>query len=204
MPKNVGDLNKHKFISFGKGAPSPVYNPDWALKLGMHDGKKRKSIMKVNSVMGLLLAVESGVGLAALPDYLVSNSNNVSIVFENSGHTISEPKLTWVEWLNQKKRHLTTSSHYNLSHKFLLFLYSLSQILFWFLSILILLKYGYSIELVSIITLRFSFQFLIYYKIMNKLGESDLIWLFPILEFFHILTQVFFVFSNLFNRKKNW
>ena len=57
MPKTVADLNKHKFISFGKGAPSPVYNPDWALKLGMHDGKKRKSIMRVNSVMGLLLAV---------------------------------------------------------------------------------------------------------------------------------------------------
>ena len=59
----VNDLNKHRFISFGKGAPSPVYNPDWALKLGVKDGKKRKSVMKVNSVMGLLLAVESGVGL---------------------------------------------------------------------------------------------------------------------------------------------
>ena len=58
MPKTINDLNKHKFISFGKGAPSPVYNPDWALKLGMHDGKK-KTHMKVNSVMGLLLA---GIG----------------------------------------------------------------------------------------------------------------------------------------------
>jgi DNA-binding transcriptional LysR family regulator len=77
MPKTIADLNKHNFISFGKGAPSPVYNPDWALKLGMHDGKKRKTVMKVNSVMGLLLAVESGVGLAALPEYLVSNSSNV-------------------------------------------------------------------------------------------------------------------------------
>ena len=65
MPKTITDLNKHKFISFGKGAPSPVYNPDWALKLGMHDGKKRKTVMKVNSVMGLLLAVESGVGLSS-------------------------------------------------------------------------------------------------------------------------------------------
>ncbi len=70
MPKTINDLNKHKFISFGKGAPSPVYNPDWALKIGMHDGKKRKSIMKVNSVMGLLLAVESGVGLAVYPQSL--------------------------------------------------------------------------------------------------------------------------------------
>ena len=38
------------------------------MKLGMKDNKKRKSVMKVNSVMGLLLAVESGVGLAALPE----------------------------------------------------------------------------------------------------------------------------------------
>ena len=40
MPKTLVDLNKHKFISFGKGAPSPVYNPDWALKLGVKMEKK--------------------------------------------------------------------------------------------------------------------------------------------------------------------
>tara|TARA_B100000575_G_scaffold48604_1_gene35588 strand:+ start:339 stop:1430 length:1092 start_codon:yes stop_codon:yes gene_type:complete len=162
----------------------------------------KKSLFFDNKGFSSHLNIYSGDDDLFIKD--VSNSNNVSIVFENSGHTISEPKLTWTEWLNQKKRHLTTSSYYNFSHKFFLFLYSLSQFLFWFLSILILLKYGYSIELVSIVTLRFSFQFLIYYKLMSKLGESDLIWLFPILEFFHILTQVFFVFSNLFNRKKNW
>ena len=68
-PKSVNDLNNHKFISFGRGAPSPVFNPDWALKLGLKDGaKKRKTAMRVNSVYGLLLAVQSGVGLAALPD----------------------------------------------------------------------------------------------------------------------------------------
>ena len=33
IPKTTKDLNKHRFISFGKGAPSPVFNPDWALKL---------------------------------------------------------------------------------------------------------------------------------------------------------------------------
>ena len=31
--------------------------------------------MKVNSVYGLLLAVQSGVGLAALPDYIKHNIN---------------------------------------------------------------------------------------------------------------------------------
>ena len=77
FPKTVNDLNNHRFISYGRGNPSPVYNPDWALKLGMKENKKRKTVMRVNSVMGLLLAVESGVGLAALPDYLVFQSSNL-------------------------------------------------------------------------------------------------------------------------------
>ena len=85
-PKILKDLDKHKFITYGKGAPSPVYNPDWVLKLGAKEGKKRKSVMKVNSVYGLLLAVQSGVGLAALPDYITYNIPNLTKVLpEESG-----------------------------------------------------------------------------------------------------------------------
>ena len=76
-PKTLQELNKHKFISYGKGAPSPVFNPDWALKLGVKDNKKRKPVMKVNSIYGLLLAVQSGVGLAALPDYITISVPNI-------------------------------------------------------------------------------------------------------------------------------
>ena len=85
-PKKLSDLNKHRFISYGRGAPSPVFNPDWALKLGIKDGKKRKPVMKVNSVYGLLLAVQSGVGLAALPDYMtVSVPNIIRVMSEIEG-----------------------------------------------------------------------------------------------------------------------
>jgi DNA-binding transcriptional LysR family regulator len=104
MPKTISDLNKHKFISFGKGAPSPVYDPDWALKLGIKDSKKRKPIMKVNSVMGLLLAVEAGVGLAALPEYLVSNSNNIIKVLPNSEGPITEAHFVYPQSLKNTAR----------------------------------------------------------------------------------------------------
>ena len=77
FPKKINDLNKHRFITYGKGAPSPVFNPDWALKLGAKDGKKTKPVMRVNSVYGLLLAVQSGVGLAALPDYITLGVQNI-------------------------------------------------------------------------------------------------------------------------------
>ena len=43
----------------------------------------RKSSMKVNSVYGLLLAVQSGVGLAAIPDYIAHNVNNITKVLPN-------------------------------------------------------------------------------------------------------------------------
>ena len=104
MPKTINDLNKHRFISFGKGAPSPVYNPDWALKIGIKDNKKRKTIMKVNSVMGLLLAVESGVGLAALPDYLVFKSNNLIKVLPKVEGPITEAHFVYSQSLKNVAR----------------------------------------------------------------------------------------------------
>ena len=104
MPKTLADLNKHKFISFGRGAPSPVYNPDWVLKLGIKEGKKRKTIMKVNSVMGLLLAVESGVGLAALPEYLVTNSNQLIKILPSSEGPITEAHFVYPQSLKNNAR----------------------------------------------------------------------------------------------------
>ena len=103
-PKTVKDLDKHKFISFGRGAPSPVYNPDWALKLGMNDNKKRKTVMKVNSVYGLLLAVQSGVGLASLPDYLTLKQPNIVKVLPKVEGPITEAHFVYPESLKNEAR----------------------------------------------------------------------------------------------------
>ena len=103
-PKKLSDLNQHKFISFGKGAPSPVFNPDWALKLGMKDNKKRKTVMRVNSVYGLLLAVQSGVGLAALPDYLTVKQPNIVKVLPSIEGPITEAHFVYPQSLKNVAR----------------------------------------------------------------------------------------------------
>ncbi len=103
-PKKLVDLNKHKFITYGRGAPSPVFNPDWALKLGSKDNKKRKPVMKVNSVYGLLLAVQSGVGLAALPDYISHNVPNISKVIPNETGPQTETHFVYPESLKNVAR----------------------------------------------------------------------------------------------------
>ncbi len=104
IPKTIADLNKHKFISFGRGAPSPVFNPDWALKLGTKDNKKRRPVMRVNSVYGLLLAVQSGVGLAALPDYIVQNVSNLTKILPNESGPQTETHFVYPESLKEVAR----------------------------------------------------------------------------------------------------
>ena len=82
-PNTVKDLDKHKFIVYGKGTPSPLSQTDWILKVGKKDSTKRKSVMRVNNIYSLLLAVESGVGLAALPYYMVQEKSTLVKVLPN-------------------------------------------------------------------------------------------------------------------------
>jgi DNA-binding transcriptional LysR family regulator len=103
-PKILKDLDKHKFITYGKGAPSPVYNPDWVLKLGAKEGKKRNSVMKVNSVYGLLLAVQSGVGLAALPDYIAHNIPNITKILPDETGKPTETHFVYPASLKNNAR----------------------------------------------------------------------------------------------------
>jgi len=103
-PKSIKDLNKHKFISYGRGAPSPVFNPDWALKLANPEGKKLKPVMKVNSVYGLLLAVQSGVGLAALPDYITFNVPNLTKILPNESGQPTETHFVYPASLKEVAR----------------------------------------------------------------------------------------------------
>ena len=86
LPRKLNDLDKHNLITYGKGSPSPLSEKEWILKVGSKDKHKRKSVMKVNNIYSLLLAVESGVGLAALPDYMVANKPGlVKVLGDHSG-----------------------------------------------------------------------------------------------------------------------
>ena len=54
--------------------------------------------------LGRLLAVEAGVGLAALPEYLVSNSNNIIKVLPKSEGPITEAHFVYPQSLKNTAR----------------------------------------------------------------------------------------------------
>ena len=69
QPRHAGDLDRHRLIVWGAGLPAPVPEVNWLLHAAAGAGVRRP-ILRVNSVQGLMIAVETGVGLASLPDYL--------------------------------------------------------------------------------------------------------------------------------------
>ena len=69
VPQTTGDLDKHRLIVWGTNVPSPVPEVNWLLHADCAAGVRRP-VLQVNSVQGLMTGVESGVGIASLPDYL--------------------------------------------------------------------------------------------------------------------------------------
>ena len=80
MPQNPEDLDHHRIITFGEGlrdwaAPSAAFN--WLTEAGATPGRTRKPILQVNNIYAMYRAVQSGLGLAALPEYLTQGSPNL-------------------------------------------------------------------------------------------------------------------------------
>ena len=70
IPEKLSDLDQHKIITFGS-PPGYLSEINLLETLGSGDGGLRTPVLKVNSVIGQRRAVEMGIGLAALPDYIV-------------------------------------------------------------------------------------------------------------------------------------
>jgi glycosyltransferase involved in cell wall biosynthesis len=120
----------------------------------------------------------------------VANANNTSIVIDKDAHTISEPKKTFHDWMNQKYRHYTTTKYYKKKHSILLALYAISQFLIYPVFIAALIISKEYILLTSLWGLRFIIQGSILRSTMKKLNELDLwpwFFLFDIWSLFYYL-----------------
>ncbi|MBR0680068.1 LysR family transcriptional regulator [Roseomonas eburnea] len=70
IPQRVEDLDAHRLIIYGDYRP-PIDNINWLAEAGRRPGTPRRSAIEINSLPGILEAVRSGLGLAALPDYVL-------------------------------------------------------------------------------------------------------------------------------------
>ncbi len=102
-PKTVDELDKHRLIIFGEDARAPVQDVNWLLKEGNAD-MSRTVVLRVNNVYGIFRAVESGLGIASLPDYLARESTKLETVLTDLNVRTTDVYFTYPEELRHSKR----------------------------------------------------------------------------------------------------
>ena len=60
-----------------RSCTSPAANLNWLLTEHAKDGIPRKPVLRVNSIYGILRAVQSGLGIGALPEYMGREIGNL-------------------------------------------------------------------------------------------------------------------------------
>ena len=71
IPKSSEDLDKHKIVTMGQ-VPSYLDPVNWLETAGRPEGESRPVALRVNNAYGLRRAVQSGIGIGSLADYLVA------------------------------------------------------------------------------------------------------------------------------------
>ena len=103
VPHRPEELDAHKLILFGQHHP-PVADINWLAEAGRRPGNPRRALLEVNNVHAKLLAIRSGLGIGALPDYVVNeNPDLVRILTDLKGPKV-DVYFVYPEELRNSKR----------------------------------------------------------------------------------------------------
>jgi len=103
-PKTLEDLDNHRLLAYNENSRYPVMNINWLLEAGARPESPRRPALRVNNVYGIFRAVQSGLGIAALPDYFSLEADNlVKILPELRGPSF-DAYFVYPEELRHSKR----------------------------------------------------------------------------------------------------
>jgi DNA-binding transcriptional LysR family regulator len=104
IPQTVEDLAEHDLIIYGKDSRPPIQEINWVTTLGEPALGEGRVVLQVNNQYAIYRAVRSGLGLAALPDYMVDENLNVVRVLPDLEGPRAESYFVYAEELRHSKR----------------------------------------------------------------------------------------------------
>lgn len=81
VPTSPRDLDNHTIISYGD-EHSQMQEVNWAQRIGRDDKRPREAQLRVNNVFAMLRAVEAGIGIADVPNYMAATVPNLVKVLD--------------------------------------------------------------------------------------------------------------------------
>jgi DNA-binding transcriptional LysR family regulator len=104
QPQKPEDLDKHRVVIYGGDSHPPIRFVNWLIGEGARDGLERRPILTVNNLYGMFRAIESGLGIGALPDFMERETTDlVRILPEVQGPEV-EAYFVYPEELRTSKR----------------------------------------------------------------------------------------------------
>ncbi len=103
-PRTLEDLNSHRLVTYGEEAPSPITDVNWLTGAAMPPGQRRDSVLRVNNTYAIMLAVESGLGIAAIPDYMADENPRLVRVLSDVKAPSFDTYFVYPEELRHSKR----------------------------------------------------------------------------------------------------
>lgn len=91
-------------VVFGEYGHAPTPSINWLLDIGGQAGRHRPNLFTVNSVYGILRAVESGIGIGALPNYMVGDATLLERVLPELAGPPVDAYFVYPEELRHSKR----------------------------------------------------------------------------------------------------
>lgn len=134
----------------------------------------------------------------------VAQKKNTTISIEPASFTYSPPKTTFTEWFRQKRRHVSTASHYKMFDRLQLSVFYASQFLFILLFIILLaFRFEWMIVL-GIGLFRYAVTWTVLGMTAAKLREKDTIYWYPFIEIVLVITQLNIFIANMFSKPVQW
>ncbi|MBY0354494.1 MAG: LysR family transcriptional regulator [Rickettsiales bacterium] len=82
MPSSLEELKQHRIIAYHDGSGEDMTGMNWLIPEAAKEGIELEPYFSVNNVYGILRALKSGMGVAALPDYMVARTKHVSQILD--------------------------------------------------------------------------------------------------------------------------
>jgi DNA-binding transcriptional LysR family regulator len=82
-PKTPEELDKHRIVAYRTGETNPMRELDWAVRAGRDEAAPRTPALETNNVYAMLRAIESGLGIGSLPNYMTRKNDNLVRVLPN-------------------------------------------------------------------------------------------------------------------------
>ena len=103
VPQRPEDLDAHKLILFGDYHP-PVQDINWLAEAGRRPGSPRRALLEVNSTQAMVLSIRSGLGIGALPDYLIAENQDLVVLLPELKAPKVDVYFVYPEELRNSKR----------------------------------------------------------------------------------------------------